>query len=138
MRLHVLLPFFALLIVLAGCNTPPVPAGKPVDIPTALQNVLEGLCNFRKAQAQHPQDYGVAIDSVTVELDLSVDGAQHPPVAVAPDIKFIPTVSYGHIITATTGSRLLVSLKNIDGVKASDMRCTSSSAPSAPIPQDKK
>ncbi|BCQ26655.1 hypothetical protein NK8_48390 [Caballeronia sp. NK8] len=128
MRVHVSLPVLASAFLLAACNTPPIPPGKPVDIPTALQNVLDGLCNFKKAQAEHKRDYGVAIDSITVELDLTVDGAQNPPVAVAPDIKFIPTVSYGHIITATTGSRLLVSLKNVDGGKAADMRCPSSSA----------
>ena len=112
MHAYVPLTALALPILLAGCNTPPIPPGKSVDIPTALQNVLTGLCDFKKAQAEHKQDYGVAIDSVTVELDLTVDGAQTPPVAVAPDIKFIPTVSYGHIITANTGSRLIVSLKN--------------------------
>ncbi|WP_321795673.1 hypothetical protein [Caballeronia sp. J97] len=123
MRVHFSLPVLALSLLAAGCNTPPIPAGKPVDIPTALQNVLQGLCDFKKAQAAGQQDYGVAIDAVTVELDLTVDGAQTPPVAVAPDIKFIPTVSYGHIITATTGSKLLVSLKNVGG---SGMKCGAS------------
>jgi hypothetical protein len=104
-----------------------------VDIPTALQNVLDGVCNFKKAQAERKQDYGVAIDSITVELDLTVDGAQSPPVAVAPDIKFIPTVSYGHIITANTGSRLLVSLKNVDVSKGAGVTCP----PSAPAKQEK-
>ncbi|WP_154678210.1 hypothetical protein [Paraburkholderia nodosa] len=98
--------------MIVGCNTPPIPPGKPVDIPTALQQVLEGLCNFRKEQADRKQDMGVAIDSVTVELDLTVDGARNPPVAVAPDIQFIPTVSYGQIITANRGSRLTLTLKN--------------------------
>jgi hypothetical protein len=125
MRAYVSLPVLALAILLAGCNTPPIPPGKSVDIPTALQNVLEGLCEFNKAQAEHKQDYGVAIDAITVELDLTVDGANKPPVAVAPDIKFIPTVSYGHIITATTGSRLLVTLKNTGGANA---RCSSPAA----------
>ncbi|SAK58996.1 hypothetical protein AWB77_01927 [Caballeronia fortuita] len=125
MRVVFSVPVFAACFLVAGCNTPPVPAGKPVDIPTALQNVLDGLCDFKKAQAAGKQDYGVTIDSVTVELDLTVDGAQNPPVAVAPDIKFIPTVSYGHIITATTGSRLLVSLKNVDGAHGAGMKCGS-------------
>ncbi|MCX5541273.1 hypothetical protein [Paraburkholderia nodosa] len=102
----------ALPFMIVGCNTPPIPPGKPVDIPTALQQVLEGLCNFRKEQADRKQDMGVAIDSVTVELDLTVDGARNPPVAVAPDIQFIPTVSYGQIITANRGSRLTLTLKN--------------------------
>ncbi|MCP3716905.1 hypothetical protein [Paraburkholderia sp. CNPSo 3281] len=102
----------ALPFTIVGCNTPPIPPGKPVDIPTALQQVLEGLCNFRKEQADRKQDMGVAIDSVTVELDLTVDGARNPPVAVAPDIQFIPTVSYGQIITANRGSRLTLTLKN--------------------------
>ncbi|GJH27369.1 hypothetical protein CBA19CS42_22655 [Caballeronia novacaledonica] len=129
MRAYVSLPVLALPILLAACNTPPIPPGKSVDIPTALQNVLDGVCNFKKAQAEHGQNYGVAIDSITVELDLTVDGAQTPPVSVAPDIKFIPTVSYGHIITANTGSRLLVSLKNVDGAKGADMKCPSSAPP---------
>ncbi|SAL84426.1 hypothetical protein AWB74_06935 [Caballeronia arvi] len=123
MRVKVSLALLALSVLVAGCNTPPIPPGKSVDIPTALQNVLDGLCEFKKAQAAGKQNYGVAIDSVTVELDLTVDGAQTPPVAVAPDIKFIPTVSYGHIITANTGSRLLVSLKNVDGAHGAGMNC---------------
>jgi len=98
--------------MIVGCNTPPIPPGKPVDIPTALEQVLDGLCNFKKAQAGRKQDMGVAIDSITVELDLTVDGARNPPVAVAPDLQFIPTVSYGGIITANTGSRLVLTLKN--------------------------
>ena len=32
--------------------------------------------------------------------------------AVAPDIQFIPTVSYGQVITANRGSRLTLTLKN--------------------------
>ncbi|TDG05912.1 hypothetical protein E1N52_23500 [Paraburkholderia guartelaensis] len=98
--------------MIVGCNTPPIPPGKPVDIPTALEQVLSGLCNFKKEQADRKQDMGVAIDTVTVELDLTVDGARNPPVAVAPDIQFIPTVSYGQIITANRGSRLTLTLKN--------------------------
>lgn len=102
----------ALPCMIVGCNTPPIPPGKPVDIPTALEQVLSGLCNFKKEQADRKQDMGVAIDTVTVELDLTVDGARNPPVAVAPDIQFIPTVSYGQIITANRGSRLTLTLKN--------------------------
>ena len=102
----------ALPFAIVGCNTPPIPPGKPVDIPTALEQVLEGVCNFKKDQAGRKQDLGVAIDAITVELDLTVDGARNPPVAVAPDIQFIPTVSYGQIITATKGSRLMLTLKN--------------------------
>lgn len=101
-----------LTFMIVGCNTPPIPPGKPVDIPTALEQVLEGLCNFRKEQAGRKQDLGAEIDSITVELDLTVDGARNPPVAVAPDIQFIPTVSYGQIITANRGSRLTLTLKN--------------------------
>ena len=44
--------------------------------------------------------------------DLTVDGSRNPPVAVAPDIQFVPTVSYGNIITANRGSRLTLTLKN--------------------------
>ncbi|WP_233810011.1 hypothetical protein [Paraburkholderia sp. HP33-1] len=98
--------------MIVGCNTPPIPPGKPVDIPTALEQVLTGLCNFRKDQAGRKPDLGAAIDSVTVELDLTVDGARNPPVAVAPDIQFIPTVSYGQILTTNRGSRLVLTLKN--------------------------
>lgn len=62
--------------------------------------------------AARKQDFGVAIDSIIVELDLAVDGTKNSPVAVAPDIQFIPTVSYGRIITATKGSRLTLTRKN--------------------------
>ncbi|MFM0626969.1 hypothetical protein [Paraburkholderia xenovorans] len=112
MRAHLSLPLFVLPFLLVGCNTPPIPAGKSVDIPTALEQVLEGLCSARKNMAARKQDFGVSIDSITVELDLTVDGTKNPPVAVAPDIQFIPTVSYGQIITATKGSRLMLTLKN--------------------------
>lgn len=115
MRVHISLVVLASAVLVTGCNTPPIAPGKPVDIPTALENVLKGLCDFKKTEAARTENYGVAIDLVTVELDLTVDGAQKPPVAVSPDIKFIPTVSYGHIITANTGSRLIVSLKNVNG-----------------------
>ncbi|CAB3805604.1 hypothetical protein [Pararobbsia alpina] len=113
MRAHLSLPLFILPFLLIGCNTPPIPPGKSVDISTALEQVLEGLCSARKNIAARKQDFGVAIDSITVELDLTVDGTKNPPVAVAPDIQFIPTVSYGQIITATKGSRLTLTLKNI-------------------------
>ncbi|WP_250475111.1 hypothetical protein [Caballeronia sp. GAFFF1] len=123
MRTHVLLAVLVATVVVMGCNTPPIPPGKPVDIPTALENVLKGLCDFKQTEAKHARNYAATIDSVTVELDLTVDGAQEPPVAVAPDIKFIPTVSYGHIITANTGSRLIVTLKNVN---ESAMDCSAS------------
>lgn len=113
MRAH--LAFVVLPFLLVGCNTPPIPPGKPIDIPTALEQVMQGLCNFKKDQAARNQDWGVAIDSITVELDLTVDGARSPAVAVAPDIQFIPTVSYGQIITADRGSRLTLKLKNTGG-----------------------
>ncbi|WP_241024495.1 hypothetical protein [Burkholderia sp. Ac-20365] len=101
-------------LLVAGCNTPPIPPGKPIDIPTALEQVMAGLCNFKKDQAAHGKDWGIAVESITVELDLTVDGARTPAVAVAPDIQFIPTVSYGQIITANRGSRLALTLKNTD------------------------
>ena len=119
MHAHLSLPLCVLPFLIGGCNTPPIPPGKPVDIPTALEQVLEGLCNFRKTEAARKQDRGVAIESITVELDLTVDGARNPPVAVAPDIQFIPTVSYGQIITANRGSRLVLSLKNTGAGSAS-------------------
>ncbi|SIT46626.1 conserved hypothetical protein [Paraburkholderia piptadeniae] len=128
MRAYLSFPLSALLLLIAGCNTPPIPPGKPVDIPTALEQVLEGLCNFRKTEAARKQDWGVSIDSITVELDLTVDGARNPPVAVAPDIQFIPTVSYGQIITANRGSRLVLSLKNTGTTNSSaGPDCTASS-----------
>ncbi|MEM5389917.1 hypothetical protein VSR68_41345 [Paraburkholderia phymatum] len=128
MRAWLSLPLCVLPFLTAGCNTPPIPPGKPVDIPTALEQVLQGLCNFRKTEAARKQDRGVAIDSITVELDLTVDGARNPPVAVAPDIQFIPTVSYGQIITANRGSRLVLSLKKTDSGNASaDVECNASS-----------
>jgi hypothetical protein len=106
--------------LVAGCNTPPIPPGKPIDIPTALNQVMEGLCNFRKNQAAHRQDWGVAIESITVELDLTVDGARNPAVSVAPDIQFIPTVSYGQIITANRGSRIALTMKSTGSVPSGE------------------
>jgi hypothetical protein len=111
-------------LLIAGCNTPPIQPGKPVDIPTALEQALQGLCNFRKAEASRKQDRAVAIDAITVELDLTVDGTRNPSVAVAPDIQFIPTVSYGQVITATRGSRLVLSLKKTgSGSTSADVEC---------------
>lgn len=101
------LPAFAALMV-AGCNTAPIPPGKPVDIPTALQQVSAGLCAFKKDAETRKQG---SFDSVTVELDLTIDGAKDPPVAVAPDIQFMPTVSYGQTISVTKGSKLTLTLK---------------------------
>jgi hypothetical protein len=112
MRAYLCVPLFAVSFLMVGCNTPPIPPGKPVDIPTALKQVLDGLCDAKKDLVARQQDVGVALDSITVELDLTVDGTKNPPVAVAPDIQFIPTVSYGQIITATKGSRLTLSFKN--------------------------
>jgi hypothetical protein len=112
MRASLSLPLAVVPFLLVGCNTPPIPPGKPVDIPTALEQVLEGLCNFKKDQASRKEEMGVAIDTITVELDLTVDGSRTPPVAVAPDVQFIPTVSYGQIITTSRGSRLTLTLKN--------------------------
>ncbi|MGT2428779.1 hypothetical protein ACU4HD_08865 [Cupriavidus basilensis] len=89
--------------------------GKPVDIPTALEQVVQGLCTFKKNLEGRKQDWGVAFDSVTVELDLTIDGTKNPQLAVAPDIQFMPTVSYGQTITAAKGSRLTLTLKNTGG-----------------------
>jgi hypothetical protein len=111
MRAYLSVPLF-ILPFLFGCNTPPIPPGKSVDIPTALEQVLDGLCSARKEMAARKQDFGVSIDTITVELDLTVDATKNPPVAVAPDIQFVPTVSYGQIITATKGSRIMLTLKN--------------------------
>ena len=119
MRAYFAGPLFVLPFLVAGCNTPPIPPGTSVDIPTALEQVLDGLCNAKKNLATRQQDLGVAIDSITVELDLTVDATKNPPVAVAPDIQFIPTVSYGQIITATKGSRLVLSFKNAGTSSAS-------------------
>ncbi|CAB3745781.1 hypothetical protein [Paraburkholderia humisilvae] len=119
MRAYLSLPLIVLPFLVAGCNTPPIPPGKPVDISTALEHVLDGLCDAQKNLAARQKDLGVAIDSITVELDLTVDGTKNPPVAVAPDIQFIPTVSYGQIITATKGSRLMLSFRNTGANHAS-------------------
>ena len=128
MRASVCLSLAVLPCLIAGCNTPPIPPGKPVDIPTALEQVLEGLCNFKKDQASRKEDLGVAIDTITVELDLTVDGSRTPPVAVAPDIQFIPTVSYGQIITANRGSRLTLTLKNTGSGANSGAGCNLASS----------
>ena len=40
----------------------------------------------------------------------------------------IVAVVDGHIITATTGSRILVSLKNVDSVSRADLRCNPTGA----------
>ncbi|CAB3754648.1 hypothetical protein [Paraburkholderia solisilvae] len=112
MRAYLCVLLFVASFLIAGCNTPPIPPGKPVDIPTALKQVMDGLCDAKKDLVARQQDAGVALDSITVELDLTVDGTKNPPVAVAPDIQFIPTVSYGQIITATKGSRLTLSFRN--------------------------
>lgn len=70
----------------------------------------------RKNLAGRNQQGGAAIDSIAIELNLSVDGARNPQVAVAPHIPFMPTVSYGHIITTTNGSRLTLSMKNLSSM----------------------
>jgi hypothetical protein len=88
---------------------------------------MAGLCNFKKEQATRGQDWGVAIESIAVELDLTVDGARNPPVAVAPDIQFIPTVSYGQIITANRGSRIALTLKSTGGSSVPTGECDVSS-----------
>lgn len=128
MRTYVPLSLLLLTFLVAGCNTPPIPPGKPVDIPTALEQVLAGLCNFRNEQAARKQDWGVDIDSITVELALTVDGSRNPPVAVAPDIQFVPTVSYGQVITATRASRLKLTLKNTGTSKSHSGECNISSS----------
>ncbi|MBV8158570.1 MAG: hypothetical protein JO278_12975 [Dyella sp.] len=97
---------------LAACNTAPIPPGKPVDIPTALEKITADLCTFKQKFAQKAQGQGVAVDSYRVELALSVDGARNPPVAVAPDIAFMPTVSYGQTITIAKDSKLVVTFKD--------------------------
>ncbi|MFC0397916.1 hypothetical protein [Paraburkholderia rhizosphaerae] len=112
MRAYLSLPLCVLPFLMVGCNTPPIPPGKPVDIPTALEQILDGLCDAQKNLAGRQKDLGVAVDTISVELDLTVDGTKNPPIAVAPDIQFIPTVSYGQIITATKGSRLTLSFRN--------------------------
>jgi len=112
MRAHLSVPLLVAACLAAGCNTAPIPPGKPVDIPTALEQVAEGLCVFKRDLAEKKQYQGIALDSITVELELTVDGAKNPPVAVAPDIQFMPTVSYGQTITTTKGSRLRLTLKN--------------------------
>ncbi len=129
MRAFQTLVLFPAALVLAGCNTPPIPPGKVVDIPTALQQVTDDLCTFRKNLQAQGQNRGAAIDTITVELDLAVDGARTPQVAVAPDIQFMPTVSYGHVITAAKGSRLTMTMKNVGAAGPSGgIECASTKA----------
>jgi len=97
---------------LAACNTAPIPPGKPVDIPTALERIAADLCVFKQKFAQKTQAQGTTVDSFTVELALSVDGTRNPPVAVALDIAFMPTVSYGQTITIAKDSKLVVTFKD--------------------------
>ncbi|WER49969.1 hypothetical protein CupriaWKF_22975 [Cupriavidus sp. WKF15] len=126
MRAFLTLPIMFASLLMAGCNTPPIPPGKPVDIPTALQQVTDNLCAFRKDLEARGQGRGVAIDSVTVELDLTVDGSRTPQIAVAPDVQFMPTVAYGHTITEAKGSRLTMTLKNVGAAGSSGgMDCAS-------------
>jgi hypothetical protein len=118
MRARLSLPLFVMPVLVAGCNTPPIPPGKSVDIPTAMEQVLAGLCDAQKNLVVRQRELGVAIDTITVELDLTVDATKNPPVAVAPDIQFIPTVSYGQIITAAKGSRLVLTFRNTGSASA--------------------
>jgi len=99
-------------VLLAGCNTAPIPPGKSVSVQAALDNITRDMCAFRQKFAQSPQ--GAAMDSYTVELVLTVDAERQPPVAVAPDIAFMPTVTYGNTLMMAKDSRLVVTFRNTD------------------------
>ncbi|TCK33324.1 hypothetical protein B0G84_7532 [Paraburkholderia sp. BL8N3] len=71
MRAYLSLPLFVFPFLVVGCNTPPIPPGKPVDIPTALEQVLEGVCNFKKEQAARKQDRTGALRSTRLPWNLT-------------------------------------------------------------------
>ncbi|PLQ00196.1 hypothetical protein CYJ10_13795 [Cupriavidus pauculus] len=107
-----LVPAMLVPVLLSACNTAPIPPGKSVSVQAALDNITRDMCAFRQKFAQSPQ--GAAVDSYTVELVLTVDAERQPPVAVAPDIAFMPTVTYGNTLMMAKDSRLVVTFRNTD------------------------
>lgn len=101
-------------MLLAGCNTPPIAPGKAVSIQAALDAIVGDMCAFQQKLAQSPQGQRVGVDGYTVDLVLTVDAAREAsPIGVAPDIAFMPTVTYGNTLTMAKDSRLRVTFRNI-------------------------
>ena len=105
-------PLCLAAVLLAACNTAPIPPGKTVPIQTALDSITSDMCAFQQRFAQSPQGKAVGVDAYTVELVLTVDAAKQPPVSVAPDIAFMPTVTYGNTLMMAKDSRLVVTFRN--------------------------
>lgn len=99
-------------LLLAACNTAPIPPGKTVSIQSALDAITSDMCVFQQKFGQSPQGQRASVDSYTVELVLTVDAGKQPPVAVAPDIAFMPTVTYGNTLMMAKDSRLVVTFRN--------------------------
>lgn len=99
-------------MLLSACNTAPIPPGKSVSVQAALDNITRDMCAFRQKFAQAQP--GATVDSYTVDLVLTVDAERQPPVAVAPDIAFMPTVTYGNTLMMAKDSRLVVTFRNTD------------------------
>lgn len=99
-------------VVLAACNTAPIPPGKSVPIQAALDAIVGDMCAFQQKFAQTPQGQRAAVDAYTVELVLTVDATREPPIGVAPDIAFMPTVTYGNTLAMAKDSRLVVTFRN--------------------------
>ncbi|MGO4306896.1 hypothetical protein [Cupriavidus sp. RAF12] len=99
-------------VLLTACNTAPIPPGKSVSIQSALDAIVSDMCAFQQKFAQTPQGQRTGVDSYTVELALSVDGTKQSPVGVAPDIAFMPTVTYGNTLAMAKDSKLVVTFRN--------------------------
>lgn len=131
---HTVIPGLAALW-LAGCNTAPIPPGKNVPIQAALDAITRDMCAFQQQFAQAPQGRGVGVDTYTVELVLTVDAARQPPVAVAPDIAFMPTVTYGNTLMMAKDSRLVVTFRNTGQGGAGPCPPAPPPQPGTPAPQ---
>ncbi len=98
---------------LAACNTAPIPPGKSIPIQAALDTIVSDMCAFQQKFAQTPQGQRTGVEAYTVELVLSIDATRaEQPVAVAPDIAFMPTVTYGNTLAMAKDSRLVVTFRN--------------------------
>ncbi|GJG93066.1 hypothetical protein [Cupriavidus pauculus] len=124
---RLVIPTCLAVAMLAGCNTAPIPPGKTVPIQAALDAITSDMCAFQQRFAQSPQVQGVGVDAYTVELVLTVDAARQPPVAVAPDIAFMPTVTYGNTLLMAKDSRLVVTFRNTG--QGSGAPCPQTQAP---------
>ena len=120
-------------MLLAGCNTAPIPPGKTVPIQAALDAIVSDVCAFQQKFAQTPQGQRTGVESYTVELVLSIDAARPAPVLVAPDIAFMPTVTYGNTLMMAKDSRLMVTFRNT-GQPGGQGDCPIQPVPQAPQP----